>query len=235
MENMTIFNAVRSVPENAKKAIKGGRLQGMTDINPVWRLETLTKQFGACGIGWYYEITDKRLSEVSTGEIAAFVDISLYIKVDGEWSKPIQGTGGSKFIANEKSGPFVSDECYKMALTDAISVACKMLGIGADVYWEGGRDSKYGSPADDKPQAPPQLPPVLPPQVPPTLSNASGVIHVTPDQIKSLSAAYKGALLTKLLSANNITRIEDLPYTKATELLSALVARQAAKKAAETA
>lgn len=228
MENMTIFNAVRSVPENAKKAIKGGRLQGMTDINPVWRLETLTKQFGACGIGWYYEITDKRMTEATNGEVAAFVDINLYIKVDGEWSKPIPGTGGSKFIANEKSGPFVSDECYKMALTDAISVACKMLGIGADVYWEGGRDSKYGSSADDKPQAPPQVTP----QAPPALSNNSGVVYVTPAQIKSLSMAYKGALLTKLLSANNITRIEDLPYAKATELMTALVARQTAKKAA---
>lgn len=29
----------------------------------------------------------------------------------------------------------ISDECYKMALTDAISVACKALGVAADVYW----------------------------------------------------------------------------------------------------
>ena len=38
-------------------------------------------------------------------------------------------------VANEKKGLYVNDECYKMALTDAISVACKSLGIGADVYW----------------------------------------------------------------------------------------------------
>lgn len=30
----------------------------------------------------------------------------------------------------------MSDECYKMATTDALSVACKNLGIGADVYWK---------------------------------------------------------------------------------------------------
>ena len=40
------------------------------------------------------------------------------------------------FVAKESNGPYVSDECYKMATTDAISVACKALGIGADVYWE---------------------------------------------------------------------------------------------------
>jgi len=31
---------------------------------------------------------------------------------------------------------YLSDECFKMALTDAISVAAKALGIGADVYFE---------------------------------------------------------------------------------------------------
>ena len=39
-------------------------------------------------------------------------------------------------MTNEKNGLYTSDECFKMALTDAISVACKALGIGADVYWD---------------------------------------------------------------------------------------------------
>ena len=45
-------------------------------------------------------------------------------------------------LAEEKSGIHVSDECFKMALTDAISVAAKALGIGADVYFEKDR-TKY--------------------------------------------------------------------------------------------
>jgi len=36
----------------------------------------------------------------------------------------------------------MSDECFKMALTDALSVACKSLGVAADVYFEKDR-SKY--------------------------------------------------------------------------------------------
>ena len=43
-------------------------------------------------------------------------------------------------IAKEKNGPHTSDECYKMAVTDAISTAIKMLGVGADIYagkWDG--------------------------------------------------------------------------------------------------
>ena len=39
-------------------------------------------------------------------------------------------------VASESKGLYVNDECYKMALTDAISVACKGLGIGADIYWQ---------------------------------------------------------------------------------------------------
>lgn len=145
MSNLKLYDAVRSVPENAKKRITGGRLSGMTDINPMWRIKTLTEQFGICGIGWKYAITDKRLEQGANGEIAAFVDIDLYVKVDGEWSEPIPGTGGSSFVAKERNGMYTSDECFKMALTDALSVACKALGFAADVYWEKDR-TKYDIP-----------------------------------------------------------------------------------------
>ena len=145
---MQIYEKVRTVPNEAKKTIKGGRLSGYTDINPMWRIKTLTEVFGVAGFGWYYEITDKRLETGANGEVAAFVDINLYVKVDNEWSKPIQGTGGSSFIAKEKNGLYTSDECFKMALTDAISVACKALGFGADVYWDADR-SKYDKPDND--------------------------------------------------------------------------------------
>lgn len=146
MENMAIYNAARSVPDSAKRQIGAGRLKGKTDINPMWRLKTLTEQFGPCGIGWKYTITDKRLEQGANGEVAAFLDIDLFVKVDGAWSEAIPGTGGSAFVAREKNGLYTSDECFKMALTDAISVACKALGFGADVYWEADR-SKYDKPA----------------------------------------------------------------------------------------
>ena len=143
MDNLTIYNAVRKVPENAKKPIAGGPLKGKTDINPMWRIKALTEQFGPCGIGWKYEITDKRLENGANGDIAAFLDINLYVKVGDTWSDAIPGTGGNSFVGKDKNGIHTSDECFKMALTDAISVACKALGFGADVYWETDQ-SKYG-------------------------------------------------------------------------------------------
>lgn len=135
MENLGIYNAMRSVPEDAKKPIQGGRLKGKTDINPMWRIKALTERFGPCGIGWYYKET-KQWTEVYGDEVCAFVNIELYIKVNGEWSMPIFGTGGNMLAQKEKSGIYVSDECFKMATTDALSVACKQLGVGADVYWQ---------------------------------------------------------------------------------------------------
>lgn len=136
MNNLELYDKFRQVPETAKKNITGGRLAGMTDINPMWRIKTLTEEFGVCGFGWYYEIVDQWLeTAMAKDEITANVKINLYVKQGDEWSKPIVGIGGSMLVANEKKGLYVNDECYKMALTDAISVACKSLGIGADVYW----------------------------------------------------------------------------------------------------
>jgi uncharacterized protein with PIN domain len=71
----------------------------------------------------------------------------LYIKIDDKWSEAIPGTGGSSFVTKEKNGLYMSDECFKMALTDAISVACKALGIGADVYWDKDK-TKYTMPVE---------------------------------------------------------------------------------------
>ncbi len=134
MEKTEIYKKYSDPPEWAKKTIEAGRMKGKTDINPQWRILCLTEQFGACGIGWYYEVTKQWIEQGGKDEKSAFVNINLYIKTGEEWSKPIQGNGGSSFVALEKNGLYTSDECFKMATTDALSVACKMLGIGASIY-----------------------------------------------------------------------------------------------------
>ena len=162
-ENMSIYNAVRSVPNEAIKPINAGRLKGFSDINPMWRIKKLTEMFGPCGVGWWYEITDKRIVDDNiTQQRAVFLDILLFY-VDPETGVPshgIPGTGGSSLVAQEKNGPYLSDECFKMALTDAISVASKALGLAADIYYAKDR-SKYTSPndaADCTPAPPPAKP-----------------------------------------------------------------------------
>lgn len=148
VDYLKIYDAVRSVPEDAQKIIRGGRLNGMTNINPMWRIKKLTEQFGACGFGWYYDIKKMWLeNSMTSDEIVANVEIDLYVKIGDEWSKPIRGVGGSMFLAQEKNGLHTDDEAYKKALTDAISVACKALGMGADIYWDSD-STKYDRTAD---------------------------------------------------------------------------------------
>ena len=147
MDNMKLYELARAVPDEAKKSIQAGRLKGMTDINPMWRIKKLTEMFGPCGIGWWYEIEDRWTEEdTQTKQAAAFVEIRLYYTdpETGEESHGIPGTGGASFVSQERNGPYMSDECFKMALTDAISVAAKALGVGADVYFAADR-SKYSS------------------------------------------------------------------------------------------
>lgn len=145
MNNLEIYDKVRSVPDEAKKEIKAGRIKGFTDINPMWRIKTLTETFGLCGVGWKYTIKRMWIEESANDIKTANVEIDLFVKNDGKWSEAIPGIGGSMFSTLESKGLYTSDECYKMALTDAISVSCKALGFGADVYWNADAN-KYNNP-----------------------------------------------------------------------------------------
>lgn len=136
-DNLEFYNTLRTVPEEAKKEITAGSLAGFTDINPMWRIKALTQLFGPYGMGWKVEILNKWLQAGSGAkDVKAFVDINLYYKYNGEWSEAIPGTGGSSFISSKNGEAASNDDCFKMALTDAIGVASKMLGVGADVYFE---------------------------------------------------------------------------------------------------
>lgn len=144
MGNLDLYKKLKVVPAEAIKPIQNGRLKGKSDINPMWRIKTMTEHFGICGIGWKYVIT-KQWTETYGTETKAYCNIDLFVKVDGQWSDAIQGTGGSSEVTMERNGSYVSDECYKMALTDALSVAMKALGVGADIYFEKGKSMDYSS------------------------------------------------------------------------------------------
>lgn len=204
MSNLSIYEAVRQPPQNALKKIQGGRLSGKTDISPMWRIKTLTEQFGACGIGWYYTINKQWLEEGANGEVAAFCNISLYVRMGNEWSKPIEGTGGSAFTAKEKSGLRSDDDCYKKALTDAISVSCKALGIAADVYWNEDT-TKYSTN-----QAPP------PPKQPKMITNEQGC------QIEDLVFKTKTDK-AKMLEYYNVKRLQDMTFETANNCIDMLL------------
>lgn len=150
-----IYNKLKQPPKWALKPIAGGRLKGKTDINPQWRYEALDSIFGLCGDGWKYELIDFFTLPGADGEVAAFARINLYIKQNDVWLDPIPGFGGSMLVSKEKNGLVTSDEAYKMAITDALSVACKMIGVGADIYkglWDGAKYQQ--TPQQPQPSSP---------------------------------------------------------------------------------
>lgn len=174
MGNMDLWNKYATPPTEALKGFDNGNFKG-TDISPMWRIRCLTEEFGACGEGWYAEVVEHWTDEAWTSDIerciTTHVRIRLYYKRNGEWSKPVEAVGGNTMTqySRKYKSTRASDEAYKMAYTDAIGGACKMLGIGGSVYWESGY-SKYegdylpeqqdGVPQYSKPAPAPNFAPV---------------------------------------------------------------------------
>ena len=142
--NTRFYAKVMEVPKEAQKSFNNGKFSG-TDINPMWRIQMLTELFGPAGFGWWtqnvrYEFTESP----ETQETHVFCELELIVKdpETGEISQPIYGIGGNKYISQGKYGPSASDEAKKMAYTDAMSIACKALGFGHNV-WYANDKTKY--------------------------------------------------------------------------------------------
>lgn len=167
--NLKFWEQLRTPPNDPTvlKKITGGRLSGKTDINPQWRLEKMTEVFGPVGVGWTYRIVRTWTEQGRLGpgipaqeipaehEVVACAEIALkyrYKPTTGQgdahgmcWSEEIPGIGGHQLVVRESTGFHTNDECYKMAVTDALSVAMKQLGMAADVYRGLFNDSKYSA------------------------------------------------------------------------------------------
>lgn len=142
-DNLQIWNAVKQTPSNFLKKIEFGYLKGKSDINPQWRLMAMTQAFGPVGHGWTYRIV-KLWSEACTdGNVMAFAEVAVKTKLDGVWGEEFSGIGGSTIVDKNKNGITANDEGFKKAVTDALGVAFKAVGVAADVYLGNYDGSKY--------------------------------------------------------------------------------------------
>jgi hypothetical protein len=189
------YENLASPPADAVKQITGGKLKGFSDINPQWRYEALTNEFGLCGVGWKFEIANTFTEPVpATQELMIFVQVNLFVKDGDQWSEPIPGFGGDFLIVKDKNGIHGNDEGYKMAITDALGSAAKVIGVAADIY-RGRMESKYSRPA--APPAPKPQAPKAPRKVDSlrAIAAAAKEIGVTNDDIKEVMKRHynKGA------------------------------------------
>lgn len=154
-DKMELWNKVSKPPASALKKIKGGRISGMTDIKPQWRIKVMTEVYGLCGIGWKFEIKRLWTESGSAEQVLAFAEVELFIKVNDKWSDGIPGNGGNMLVAREKAGLHSSDEAFKMAITDALSTSMKMIGVASEIYEGNWNGSKYKDvPQKTKPNTP---------------------------------------------------------------------------------
>jgi hypothetical protein len=233
MENMDLYNQLKTPPNDALKPIGFGNLKGKSDINPQWRYEALTNALGVCGIGWKFEYVDHFTQELPSGELMVFVQVKLYIKDGEQWSAPIVGWGGDYLIKKDKNGIHGNDEAMKMATTDALGTAAKMLGVAADVYrgivQNGVSDSKYArrdyaaQTAQNRPQATQSAKPTTSTKAPakPTqrandearnkavkaLSAEMERMGVTGQEVSAIAGAHIGKVSTKDMTTEEIQTV----------------------------
>ncbi len=224
MGNKDIWNSLKQPPSSALSAIMGGRLKGKTDISPQWRYEAMTEKFGPIGVGWKYEMGHLWSEPGPNDQMFAFAQVALYFKNGDEWSEAIPGIGGSMLVEKETSGPHANDEAYKMAVTDALSVAMKMLGIAADVYagkWDGAKYKAEGETIKEQPaKAEPAPAPeanIVPKRI--TRKQSSDLLAIVKE--KKLS---EKAVTAYIIATFGKTHARDLLEAEATQLIEAIEA-----------
>jgi hypothetical protein len=207
--NMRFYDQLRTPPATALKAITGGRLKGMTDINPQWRLEAMTSVFGPVGVGWKFEIVKLWTEPGPNGQVFCFAQVNVFFEYEKDrWSDPVPGLGGDMMIEEEgfddKKHLHANDECYKMAITDALGTAMKVIGVAAEVYAGHMFPTKYSRGTQEPQPAPANRSAALRPasQVPPPATKEARKTPTDAEQKKKGfiiggQVKYLGELLAK--------------------------------------
>ena len=146
--------------------------------------------------GWNY-FTDGRTCWVKTGVTVNGIEHIEYLPVMDYKNKSIPFESVTSFDVNK-------------AIQRSLTKACARHGLGLYIY--AGEDLPEDEQANTGKKT--------------AQSGTQPAKPASPKQIEILSKAYTGDNLTKLLQVNNITKIEDLPQTKASELITKLYAKK---------
>lgn len=144
--------------------------------------------------GCFYH-TDGKTCWVKTGVTVNGIEHIEYLPVMDYKNKSIPVGNVTSFDVNK-------------AIQRSLTKAVARHGLGLYIYA-----------GEDLPEAEAEQEPKK--EIKSTLNKTSN-LKASPKQIDILKETYKGNNLAKLLEANNITQIEDLPMAKASELISKL-------------
>ena len=144
MSDNEVYDRLREPFEEAAYSSDNSRGFELTSIKAAYVFERLNEVFGLCGQGWRYahspfeEIDNEVCTEIA---LQTFVDpngsgavewdnmIGHWRTVEGTtWSAPIFSPGGKSIIKGRLT------DARKSAITDGITKAASMIGVGSDVF-----------------------------------------------------------------------------------------------------
>lgn len=192
---MSAFEVLNKINVNEHTEKKNG----LTYLSWAWAWGELLKQFPDSTYtiyenkdGWNYH-TDGKTCWVKTGVTVDGKEYIEYLPVMDFKNRSISADAVTSFDVNK-------------AIQRSLTKAVARHGLGLYIYA-----------GEDLPEAEAEQPK----EIKSTLNKSSN-LKASPKQIDILKETYTGNNLAKLLEANNITKIEDLPMTKASELISKL-------------
>lgn len=193
------FKALNAINVNDKTEQKNG----LTYLSWAWAWGEIKKLHPDANYtvyenpqGWNY-FTDGRTCWVKTGVTVNGIEHIEYLPVMDYKNKSIPFESVTSFDVNK-------------AIQRSLTKACARHGLGLYIY--AGEDLPEDEQVDTGKKT--------------AYSGTQPAKTASPKQIEILSKAYTGDNLTKLLQVNNITKIEDLPQTKASELITKLYAKK---------
>ena len=199
MDNNNYFKTLNAINVNDKTEQKNG----LTYLSWAWAWGEIKKLHPDANYtvyenlqGWNY-FTDGRTCWVKTGVTVNGIEHIEYLPVMDYKNKSIPFESVTSFDVNK-------------AIQRSLTKACARHGLGLYIY--AGEDLPEDEQADTGKKT--------------AQSGTQPAKPASPKQIEILSKAYTGDNLTKLLQVNNITKIEDLPQTKASELITKLYAKK---------
>jgi hypothetical protein len=181
MLNQDQIQALRSpFPEEALSADTSRGFE-LTSIKAAYVIERLNEVFGPCGIGWRYVHSPFEEVETGNGRVEVVTEVAFQYRFHAtndctgcdpvvwdaqvgdwafrngasnhDWSEPILTSGGRSL---GKGGAIITD-ARKSAVTDGLTKAASMIGVGHEVFkgqirvghrGGNGRDGGNGQQAD---------------------------------------------------------------------------------------
>lgn len=132
-DNLKLWERVCKTNPADTKEVNFGRK--IIAIDPYSQIYEATKEFGAAGEGWGWEVTN--VQHLPTNELAMLIRLW-----HGSSGKYIEQWGQASYFI-DKNEKKKDTDCFKKATTDGITKCLSYLGFNADIFLGKYEDNKY--------------------------------------------------------------------------------------------